>query len=177
MTDWPVLTTPRLQMQAPVASDEAQMFAIISDPRTSEFLGPAAVRHEHFSRFQRNAGSWLLSGYGGFMVRERDGDGAVIGNCGIFHTMRGLGADFDDRPEAGWIIRADRTGRGYAREAMQAAFEWFDATFGLETVCMIEPGNAASMALAERLDFSPMRDATLPDGDAVRLFRRSPRGG
>lgn len=177
MSEGEVLLSERLELRRPRASDEAEMFAIVSDPRTNAFLGPTAMRHEHFARFQRNAGSWMLHGYGGFMVRERGGDGSVIGNCGIFHMIRGLGDDFDDRPEAGWIIKAECTGRGYASEAMRTVFTWFDARFGLEAVCMIAPGNIPSIKLATCLGFTPFRDGKLFDGEPVRLFRRPPRGG
>ena len=127
---------------------------------------------EHFERFCRNAGSWLLYGYGSFMLRERGG-GELLGNAGVFHSFRGLGEDFDDAPEAGWILRADRVGQGLAREAMTAAFAWFEREHGRQrVVCMISPGNAPSLALAAKLGFAPMRDAQLPDGGAVRLLER-----
>lgn len=53
----------------------------------------------------RNAGSWYLCGYGALMLRLR-GRQEVIGNCGGFHIFRALGDDFDDNPEAGWIVAA-----------------------------------------------------------------------
>ena len=57
--------------------------------------------------------------------------------------------------------------------AMEAALVWFDAAHGpREVVCMIEPGNAPSFALAARLGFAPMRLAKLPDGVEVQLFCR-----
>lgn len=149
------------------------MFAIVSDPATHRFLGGKADRADHFTRFQRNAGSWFLHGYGSFMVRLKDRPG-VVGNCGVFHTYRGLGADFDDRPEAGWIIAADHVGKGYAREAMDAALAWFEREHGpREVVCMIEVGNAASLALAARLGFTRTRQATLPEGTEVQLLNRA----
>lgn len=148
------------------------MFAIVSDPATHRFLGGKADRADHFTRFQRNAGSWFLHGYGSFMVRLKDRPG-VFGNCGVFHTYRGLGADFDDRPEAGWIIAADHVGKGYAREAMDAALAWFEREHGpREVVCMIEVGNTPSKALAAKLGFTATRVTALPDGTAVELFAR-----
>jgi RimJ/RimL family protein N-acetyltransferase len=148
------------------------MFAIVADPKTGRFLGDAANRADHFTRFCRNAGSWLLYGYGSFILRRR-GQAEVIGNCGIFHSWRGVGDDFDDSPEAGWILREDVSGQGLAREAMEASFAWFTAEYGPQrVVCMIAPGNAPSLRLAERLGFSWLRDARLPDGEDVRLLAR-----
>ena len=94
----PFLVTERLELWLPRGSDLREMLAIVSVPRTSRYLGPADGPAEHFTRFCRNAGSWLLYGYGSFILRLR-GEPEVIGNCGIFHSWRGLGEDFDDQPE------------------------------------------------------------------------------
>lgn len=174
--DAPVVVTERLELWLPRRPDIAAMIDIVSDPHTGKYLGPAGSAADHFTRFQRNAGSWFLHGYGGFMVRER-GQTAVVGNCGVFHSHRGLGADFDDMPEAGWIIANGYEARGYANEAMSAALDWFDREHGepngsRRVVCMIDPNNAPSIKLAGKLGFTEMRRATLPDGSAVVLFER-----
>jgi RimJ/RimL family protein N-acetyltransferase len=170
--DKPLLVTERLELWVPRQDDIWPMHAIVTDPVTGRFLGSASAPADHFLRFSRNAGSWLLYGYGSFMVRER-GRAGLIGNCGVFHSFRGLGEDFDDTPEAGWILRSDRAGKGLAREAMTAALAWFEREHGhRRIVAMIAPGNAASIGLAGRLGFTPLRDAVLPDGEAVRLFER-----
>ena len=170
----PLLVTERLELWVPARSDMWAMLAIVADPATNRFLGPEQTRTDHYERFCRNAGSWQLYGYGSFMLRER-GSGALIGNAGVFHSFRGLGEDFDDSPEAGWILRADRVGRGLAREAMTAAFAWFAREHGPQRiVCMTAPGNAPSIGLAGRLGFTPIRDAQQPDGEVVRLFERLP---
>lgn len=172
MPNAPFLTTERLTLHKPEIGDVWPMFDIISHPVTGRFLGSANSRAEHFTRFQRNAGSWLLHGYGSFILRLR-GEQAQIGNCGVFHAFRGLGEDFDDQPEAGWILAAEHAGKGYAAEAMHAALAWFERAHGRRRiVAMIAEGNEASMALAGKLGFTPMRDAVLPDGEAVRLFER-----
>jgi len=168
----PFLTTERLELWRPTPADEPEMFAIITNPETHRFLGPMSNRADHFMRFQRGGGSWFLHGYGSFMVRLR-GEAQVIGNCGIFHSYRGLGEDFDDKPEAGWILAESAVGKGIAREAMEAALAWFDTTHGPRgVVCMIEPGNEPSFALAKKLVFVAARRAILPDGVAVQLFVR-----
>jgi RimJ/RimL family protein N-acetyltransferase len=170
----PVIVTERLELWRPRAGDIEPMFAIASDPATGRHLAAHRGFADHFERFCRNAGSWLLYGYGAFMVRRR-GAAELIGNCGIFRTWRGLGEDFDGSAEAGWVLRADCTGQGLASEAMQAVFEWFEATHGKQrVVCMTAPDNTASLALAAKLGFTPIRDAVLPDGDPVTLLERLP---
>lgn len=173
----PHLLTARLDLQPPRSADFAATMEIVAHPETRRFLGVSAGPEDHYARFARNAGSWMLYGYGAFMIRLRGTD-EVIGNCGIFHTWRGLGPDFDDQAEAGWIVRHDQAGRGIAREAMEAILGWFEQQYGARRiVCMISQGNEPSMRLAGRLGFRPLREATLPDGAAVRLFERLPTGG
>jgi RimJ/RimL family protein N-acetyltransferase len=176
VSEAPLLVTERLELWIPSRRDIGPMMAIVENPDTARYLGRESTTAEHFARFSRNAGSWLLYGYGSFMLRERTG-GELVGNAGVFHSLRGLGADFDDSPEAGWILRADRVGQGLAGEAMAAALDWFDRVHGpRRIVCMITPGNARSIALAQRLGFAPMREAVLPTGDVVRLFARAAAG-
>ena len=174
MSAAPLLVTERLELWHPARADIAAMYALVADPATRRFLGPVHTRADHYERFSRNAGSWLLYGYGSFVLRER-GTGELVGNAGMFHSFRGLGEDFDDSPEAGWILRADRVGQGLAREAMTAALAWFEREQGRRRiVCMIARDNAPSIGLAGRLGFTPMREAELPDGDTVGLFERVP---
>lgn len=170
----PVLHTDRLELRLPAAGDVQAMFGITSDPRTTRLLGRAGGMEDHFTRFLRNAGSWQVYGYGGFILRHHGSD-RVIGHCGIFHSWRGMGADFDDSPEAGWIIDAEFAGRGLAREAMDAALHWFEHMHGpRRIVAMIAPGNAASLGLAARLGFTVIREAQPENGDSVMLLERLP---
>jgi RimJ/RimL family protein N-acetyltransferase len=172
VTGQPFLTTERLGLWQPRAADLAEIHAVVTHPSTGRFLGPVSALHEHATRFTRGAGSWFLYGYGPLMLRLRGRD-AVIGNCGVFHTFRGLGDDFDDHPEAGWIVGAEHAGRGLGREAMEAVLEWFEREHGKRRiVCMIAVENEASLKLAARLGFAAFRETELPDGDAVLLLER-----
>ena len=174
MSDKPFLTTERLELWQPRASDLQAMHEIVTHPSTGRFLGSSRPLHEHATRFTRGAGSWFLYGYGPLMLRLR-GEDQLVGNCGVFHTFRGLGEDFDDNPEAGWIVAAEHAGKGLGSEAMRAVLAWFDGEQGpRRVVCMISVGNAASLALAAKLGFDPMRVAALPDGDVVQLLQRVP---
>ena len=174
MSDAPFLVTERLELWQPRAGDLQAMHDVVSHPATGRYLGPQALLHDHAIRFMRNAGSWFLYGYGALILRLH-GEPEPIGNCGVFHTFRGLGEDFDDHPEAGWIVAADHVGQGFASEAMHAVLAWFERVHGARRiVCMIAPGNDPSLRLAARLGFTPMREVELPDGEAVRLLERLP---
>jgi RimJ/RimL family protein N-acetyltransferase len=170
----PVLVTERLELWRPKAGDRSLLEAMMEPAAVRRYLGamePSTT--DVFARLLRNAGSWALYGYGTFMVRERGGQ-AIVGNCGVFQSWRGLGDDFDDKPEAGWILSESHFGQGVAREAMDAALAWFDREHGPRgVVAMISPDNAPSIRLAEKLGFSPTRAAVLPGThEEIRLFAR-----
>lgn len=158
----------------PTYADLRPVHAIISHPETGRHLGPATGWIDHYNRFHRNGGSWFLHGYGNLIVRPRGAD-HIIGTMGVFHSNRGLGEDFDEMPEAGWIMAHGQSGQGIASEGMSAVLAWFEREHGAQRiVCMVSPDNAPSLRLAEKLGFAALREAELPDGDAVRLFERLP---
>ena len=148
---------------------------LLDHPETRRFLGPTdGSMMDTFTRLQRNAGSWALYGYGTFIVRLK-GQQGILGSCGVFHSWRGFASGSDDKgmndvPEAGWIINADHWGKGYAREAMDAALAWFDNEHGPQRItCMIEEGHTASQNLAAALGFTPYDHHFPDDDDATQL--------
>jgi RimJ/RimL family protein N-acetyltransferase len=172
--DKPLLVTERLELWLPRPDDLRPMHAIVTDPVTRRYLGPTEELHGHAIRFMRGAGSWFLYGYGFVTLRLRSSE-TVIGNAGVFHSFRGLGDDFDDQPEAGWIIGAEHVGKGLGREAMEAVLAWFDATHGpRRIVCLITRGNDASFSLAARVGFVAFRETVLGEDDPVVLLERVP---
>ena len=172
-----VLTTERLELWRPQATDRPLLEAMMEPAAVRKYLGAMEPSTpDVVARLLRNAGSWSLYGYGTFMVRERGGE-PIIGNCGVFHSWRGLGDDFDDKPEAGWILAENALGKGIAHEAMTAALAWFDREHGpRDVVCMISPENAPSIKLAGKLAFDETRLTDLPGTEEpVQLFRRAAR--
>ena len=172
-TTAPLVTTDRLELWQPAAADFAEIHALTLGDEMRRFLGNHTPDEaDSFSRMMRNAGSWALHGYGSFMVRRR-GSAQIIGNCGIFRSLRGFGKGLDDVPEAGWIIHRDAWGQGFAKEAMRASLAWFDATHGSQRIaCMIEEGHAVSDALAAALGFVRYESHVLDDGATVNLYER-----
>jgi RimJ/RimL family protein N-acetyltransferase len=172
-----MLTTERLELWRPQISDRPGLVALIAPEAVREFLGPAeASESDVFARQLRNAGSWALYGYGTFMVREKGGDGTIVGNCGVFRSFRGFGQGLDDVPEAGWILAEQSWGKGYAIEAMQAALAWFDREHGPQRIaCMIEEGHEASAKIAVKLGFVEYARQE-PEGErALVLYERLPQ--
>jgi len=168
----PLLTTERLELWRPRAGDLPSLLELMAPEDTRRFLGNAVPdARSQFDRLLRSAGSWALYGYGNFFVR-RPGEDAILGSCGVFHSYRGFGQGMDDVPEAGWIIRNDCWGQGYAGEAMRAILHWFDATHGPRRIAaMIEEGNAASERVAGLLGFARYGRQEY-EGAQLNLFER-----
>lgn len=165
----PALLTERLALWHPHPRDHDGLIALLAPEAVRRNLGgrpTGAV--EEFNRLLRNAGSWALYGYGIFTCRLRESD-EIVGIAGVFHSWRGFGQGLDDVPEAGWIFAENCWGKGLAGEAMRAALGWFDAAHGPRRVaCMIDEGNAPSLALADRLGF--VRYGTQGEEEGRRLF-------
>lgn len=172
-----VLTTQRLELWQPQQSDLADLFDLTLAEETRRFLGSfVPTEMDAFARLLRNAGSWSLWGYGTFMVRLK-GERRIIANCGVFRSHRGFGAGqgMDNVPEAGWIIHKDHWGQGIAREAMEAALAWFDATHGAQRIaCMIEQGHGASDRLAQHLGFVRYGRQESEGAALIILYERLP---
>ncbi|MDM8168217.1 GNAT family N-acetyltransferase [Roseovarius sp.] len=176
MPDTPVLITDRLCLRGHEATDHDALHGLWSDPAvTAHITGTASTPAESWTRLLKYAGHWRLAGYGFWAVEHRE-TGYYLGEVGLADHRRGLGPEFDGKPEAGWILAPRAQGHGYAREAMRAVLEWADG--GLDapvTVCVVSAAHPVSIRLAQDIGY---RDFGAIDrsGQEVRLFER-PRGG
>jgi RimJ/RimL family protein N-acetyltransferase len=169
----PELKVDGYMLRPPVLADLDGIHALTQSDAMNQFLGgQPPTMSSSFERLQRSVGGWTLHGYGVFMVRETGSD-TIIGNCGIFHSWRGLGEDFDNQPEAGWIIAESHWGKGLAQQFMRAVLSWFDATHGpRRIVAMIEPGHGASERVAAQLGFAPYRTREFYAVREMALYER-----
>ncbi len=149
----PVLETERCILRAPVLEDAPAWIAIMV-PDAEGHLGGPHEPEGAFREFAATVGTWLLRGHGLWTVTDRAG--AVLGFVLI-------GFEPGDRaPELGWLFLPEARGRGYAAEAAEAARVHALGRLGLpELVSYIDPSNAASRRLAERL--GARRDGTVAD--------------
>ncbi len=131
-----------------------------SDPDVIAFLGEMD-RALAVSRLEKDDRQWERFGYGLFKLTARD-DGRFLGRAGLRYWPQ-----FDET-EVGWTLRREEWGHGYATEAAVAVADWGFRTVPVSylTSC-IEPRNARSIAVAERLGMTPLREDVLDGIQAI----------
>ena len=149
-----LIQTERLALRPMTVGDVDQVVDLHRQPAIIEFLGsttPDQAR-ERLELCERN---WRERGHDLMAVVERSSD-AFVGRVGLRYWP-----EFDET-EAGWAMRREVWGRGYATEAGRAAIEWGFSTFPLPYVtAMVRPDNSRSLGVARRLGLRPIRDDVL----------------
>ncbi len=143
----PVLTTKRLLLRAFVDDDLDAFAAITADPEVNRYLGDGKPldRASAWRSMATILGHWQLRGYGTWALVERAG-GQLVGRAGLHNPEGWPGL------EVGWLVARDRWGQGLATEAGRAALDYaFDVVGADHVLSVIDPGNAASIRVAERL--------------------------
>jgi RimJ/RimL family protein N-acetyltransferase len=167
----PVLETARLRLRVHRPDDLGDSAAMWGDPIVTRHIGgrPFSVE-ESWWKILRYAGLWSLLGFG-YWVLEEKASGRFAGEVGFADFKREMTPSLDGAPEAGWVLASWAHGVGFATEAMRAALEWSDAYVGPKTACIIDPGNAASIAVARKCGYREITRTTYK-GSATILFRR-----
>ena len=137
------LRTERLILRPPVVAD-CDAFCAFHTSDRAIYTGGQLTYGKAWRGFAGFLGHWTIRGYGMFVITL---DGEPIGSAGAWHP-----GDWPER-EIGWTIWSpEYEGKGIAYEAAVAARHHVFATLGWNTaVSYIAPGNARSIALAERL--------------------------
>ncbi|ARM88803.1 GCN5-related N-acetyltransferase protein [Rhizobium sp. CIAT894] len=157
------IQTERLVLRMPDIDDFAAYAGIMASPRSIGMGGPFDLRAA-WGMFCHDIALWRLFGHGALMIDLAE-TGECVGQVGINH-----GPLFPDK-ELGWFVYEGHEGRGYATEAAFALRGWAFETLKLPSlVSYIAPGNAASVAVAERL--GAHLDPVAPRTDPADLVYR-----
>lgn len=150
----PRLETDRLLLRGHRRDDHAESAAMWADPQVVRHIsGTPFSPEESWSRLLRYAGHWALQGFGYWVVEARD-DGRFIGEVGLSDFKRDIRPPLDGRPEAGWVLKTAEHGHGFATEAVTRILAWADERLASpETVCIVDPEHAASIAVARKVGF------------------------
>jgi RimJ/RimL family protein N-acetyltransferase len=172
MPDIPTLDTPRLRLRAHALADFPACAAMWADPAVTRHIGGVpSTEQQCWSRMTSYLGHWTLMGFGYWAVEEKS-SGEYAGELGFTDFKRDIEPSIKGMPEAGWAFVPSKHGRGYATEAVSAIVAWGDGRFdGARTVCLIDPGNLASIRVAEKCGYARMQAATYRGASTV-LFAR-----
>ena len=135
------IVTERLTLRSAREDDLEAIHAVLSDPRATRWWSTPP----HDSLDQTH--DWLegmiantAAGAADFVVEY---SGRVVGKAGCWKA-----------PDVGYILHPDVWGRGLASEALGAVIDHVFATTDLDTLTAdVDPNNAASIKLLERLGF------------------------
>lgn len=161
--DIPVIDTERLILREPREADFDAYAAFAATERT-RFIGGQLDRFGAWRAFTSGLGSWLLRGYGYWVVEDR-ATARPAGRVGF-----GYGEGWAE-PELGWHVFDGYEGKGIAHEAALAARGAGARHFGLDgVISYVDPDNDRSRRLAERLGASVESDGILL-GHPVLIYR------
>ncbi len=170
------IKTERLTLRIPAMQDFDAFATMWADEDVNKHItGKVWPRKLSWEKFCANVGAWHLKGFGQWSV-ILSADASYLGQVGFFDADRDLGEDFDNDREAGWVFAPHAHGQGYATEAMQAAFHWFDTQeYGQRTVCMMDPDYVATHRVADKCGFVEMRRTVTESGPLLLMERRVTR--
>jgi [ribosomal protein S5]-alanine N-acetyltransferase len=151
--DAPALETARLVLRPLAETELDAVHRVSNDPQVRRYLwddqpvSRAAVE----GVISRSLEAFAEGGFGLFGVRLRDGDGELVGYCGLLH----LGVT--ERVELLYALLPDWWGRGLATEAARACLRFAFEEAGLESVVAgTDPPNSASLRVIEKLGMRPV---------------------
>lgn len=167
MTGIPTLHTRRLVLRAQRPSDTGPLMAAFADDGFSRFITRekrGLDRVEAWRLVALVAGSWAANGFGQWIAEERE-TGRAVGRIGPWAP--------DGWPdfEIGWSIFPGHQGKGYAVEGAAAAIVWAHEELGRDHVIhLIDPANAASARVAERLGGRETGRWMVPTGEEIPVW-------
>jgi len=164
-----MITTPRLEMRRLGTQDVDALYSLYSDAATMRFIGDGttATREATAEALAGAIEGYGRDGYGMLATLSRD-TGRMVGRCG----HKRWEVDGTEHIEIGWMIHPDHVGEGLATEAGIALREFAFHALGLDhVISVIQPGNSASIRVAEKVGEIYWRAWTTPGGQPAVLYR------
>jgi len=161
----PTIETTRLLLRTFSEADFDDYARIMSDPEVMRYVGGKALsRNEAWRSFGYLLGHWRIRGFGLWAAEEK-ASGALVGRIGLYRPEGWPGL------EVGWLVDRRRWGEGFATEGGTASMAYAFGEIGAKKVIsVIEPTNAASIRVAEKLGERFERRTQLA-GKTVCIYR------
>ena len=174
--DVPLLETERLRLRPHRIDDLGDCAAMWGDEIVARHIGGKTFTPEEvWWKILRYAGLWSLLGFG-YWALEDKATGRFAGEVGFADFHRDITPPFGDQPESGWVFAPWAHGAGLATEAVRAVLAWGDENLrSPSTVCAIDPGNLASIRVAEKCGYRDPRPITY-EGVSLLRFERDSSG-
>lgn len=159
--------TERLILRDWRKEDWPRFWRLTNTPAVMRWLGGVADTRTQADAMERIATYHARFGHT-FWVLDRKDDGGhlsgeMLGFCGL-KRANVEGSPVFDRVEAGWRMREDAWGHGYAKEAAIATLELGFGRFGAEEIIALTvEGNSASWGLMRKLGMQRREDLDYVD--------------
>ncbi len=164
-----IIATPRLELRRLHAGDLDALHEMYSDPLTMRYVGAGmpATREQSAEALLSAITQYEQYGFG-LMATIHAESQRMIGRCGYkLWQIEGK-----DCLEIGWMTHRDYLGEGYATEAGIGLREHAFHVLGWdEVISVIQPGNLASIRVAQKVGEHYWKDWTTPGAVKVRLYR------
>ena len=168
-----LLETERLRL-VPWSNGDAELLVRLSAmPEVMRFVGPGDLwsREDAVRRSRQVRAHWREHGFGWRAAVERS-SGRPVGFIALNMLGEGMPELAPDELEIGWWLDPGCGGRGYATEGALAVRDDALASLGADSVvARIQPGNAASIAVAERIGLALALETVGVYGEPVLLYR------
>jgi len=165
---WDILETEHCLVRETTVGDVGEFYRIYREPSITEYMDSLYEDPEKERDYIRNYIDkvYAFYGFGIWTVLEKpeaDCKGAetdnapqVIGRAGLCYRE-----GYED-PELGFIIAADKQGKGYATEVCRAILAYGYEELGFERIlAFVRPGNKASLRVCEKLGMNPIGEVPL----------------
>lgn len=163
-----ILETPRLVLRHQVPEDLDALWELYCGPEVTRHIPDAPKTREE----SREELEWHMNGHPrrpelGLWATLLKENGQFIGRCGLLPwTIEGR-----EEVEVAYAIARRYWGRGLASEAAAAILRHGSETLGLKRlICLIEPGNAASQRVAEKIGMTLEKRLEGFEGDGIPVL-------
>jgi RimJ/RimL family protein N-acetyltransferase len=148
-----ILETTRLVLRRLLPSDLDDLYALYRDPEIRRFFPEGTLTYEE----TKEEVEWFLNGHPthpelGLWETIHKEDDAFIGRCGLLAwTIEGR-----SEVEVAYLLAKEYWGQGLGTEAAHAVSQYGFERLGLSRlICVIDPGNQASINVALRIGMAP----------------------